>query len=188
MLNSRHREKLIHALVYFSGNVQFVGKTKLIKLLYFLDFESYEVIGKSVTGMTYYAFPMGPVPTEFYNDFDSPPRDFRAAFVKRKTELRGGKARFSLAPKVEFNEDLFSDFEIGLLQKISKRYFSSNANDLSLESHYKTGPWEEVYNTQGNRNAEIPYDLILLRKNTTRDREVMDRAASREALLRSKNN
>ena len=39
MLINHEREKLINAIIYFAKNTRFLGKTKLCKLLYFLDFE-----------------------------------------------------------------------------------------------------------------------------------------------------
>src|SRR3990172_2038157 len=38
MLLSHEREKLINAIIFFADNTRFLGKTKLCKLLYFLDF------------------------------------------------------------------------------------------------------------------------------------------------------
>ena len=49
------REKLINAILYFVKNTQNCGKLKTLKLLYFLDFIHYKEIGRSVTGLEYYA-------------------------------------------------------------------------------------------------------------------------------------
>ena len=39
MIIDHHREKLIDAIIYFVLNTKYCGKTKLFKLLYFLDFD-----------------------------------------------------------------------------------------------------------------------------------------------------
>ncbi|EQD73859.1 hypothetical protein B1A_04740, partial [mine drainage metagenome] len=62
MLISHEREKLINAIIFFAIHTRFLGKTKLFKLLYFLDFEHHKETGRSVTGMDYFAWKMGPVP------------------------------------------------------------------------------------------------------------------------------
>ncbi|HEV7681080.1 MAG TPA: Panacea domain-containing protein [Pyrinomonadaceae bacterium] len=46
--------------------------TKLFKLLYFLDFEHYKKTGRSVTGLKYFAWPMGPVPVSLKDEISHP--------------------------------------------------------------------------------------------------------------------
>ena len=38
MLIEHNREKLINSIIYFISNTKYCGKTKLFKLLYYLDF------------------------------------------------------------------------------------------------------------------------------------------------------
>jgi hypothetical protein len=59
MLITYERNKLINAIVYFAQNTQHLGKTKLFKLLYLLDFEHFRQTGRSVTGLDYYACCVG---------------------------------------------------------------------------------------------------------------------------------
>ena len=66
MIITHHREKLINAIIYFAKNTTYCGKTKLLKLLYFLDFYQFKQTGKSVTGLDYFAWKMGPVPKELF--------------------------------------------------------------------------------------------------------------------------
>src|SRR5471030_2891987 len=70
MLIDRSREKLINAIIYFADNTNSCGKTKLFKLLYFLDFEHFYQTGRSVTGMEYFAWRMGPVPVALYDEIN----------------------------------------------------------------------------------------------------------------------
>lgn len=51
MLTNHERQKLVEAVLYFATNVKKLGKVKLFKLLYFLDFEHFRDTGRSVTGM-----------------------------------------------------------------------------------------------------------------------------------------
>src|SRR3972149_1376061 len=75
MLLSHEREKLINAIIFFADNTRFLGKTKLCKLLYFLDFGHFKETGRSVTGMDYYAWKMGPVPVDLYEEVEAPEPD-----------------------------------------------------------------------------------------------------------------
>src|SRR4029077_11187228 len=57
-------EKLQQVILYFLEHINNVhlGRTKLMKLLYFVDFDHYEAHGQSVTGATYRKLPHGPYP------------------------------------------------------------------------------------------------------------------------------
>ncbi len=78
MLATYQREKLINAVLYFATKTKFCGKTKLFKLLYFLDFEHYKKTGRSVTGLRYCAWGKGPVPVSLYEEMEWPKRDMSA--------------------------------------------------------------------------------------------------------------
>lgn len=71
MLQNRSREKFIQAILYFAHNVAALGKVKLFKLLYLLDFDHYRQTGRSVTGLEYRAWKMGPVPAELVQQWDA---------------------------------------------------------------------------------------------------------------------
>jgi len=70
MIITHHREKLINAIVYFARHTKNCGRTKLMKLLYFLDFKHFAQTGKSVTGQKYFAWDFGPVPAEVWHEFE----------------------------------------------------------------------------------------------------------------------
>ena len=71
MLISRNRQKIINAIVYFAANTQNCGKVKLFKLLYLLDFAHFRETGRSVTGLDYHAWKMGPVPFDLMQEWDN---------------------------------------------------------------------------------------------------------------------
>ena len=60
-----NQKKYINALLYFLENCnnKFLGKTKLNKLFYYLDFVYYKNNKKSVTGDIYFCEQFGPVPS-----------------------------------------------------------------------------------------------------------------------------
>lgn len=60
--NSNKLQNVILYILNKCGGKPNVGETVLYKLLYFVDFDSYELSGKPVTGMNYVKLQFGPVP------------------------------------------------------------------------------------------------------------------------------
>lgn len=60
MLITHEREKLINAIIFFANHTKHLGKIKLFKLLYLLDFEHFRQTGQNVTGLDYRAWKFGP--------------------------------------------------------------------------------------------------------------------------------
>ena len=56
----KYQETILYLCQKLGGEIR--GKVKLAKLLYFADFDYYEKNGASITGDTYYARQMGPLP------------------------------------------------------------------------------------------------------------------------------
>ncbi len=56
MLIEHDRAKLLNSIIYFLSNTKSCGKTKLFKLLYYLDFMHFRETGRSVTNLDYYAW------------------------------------------------------------------------------------------------------------------------------------
>ena len=181
MMITHEREKLLHVLIYFSENVVKPGKIKLFKLLNFLDFLHFEKTGRSITGLQYYAWEQGPVPRDLYYEWPHPKRDFNEHLSKGKVPA-GNYERQFLIRRVAFDEDLFSIFELKLMKKLAKAHMNDNAGDMIEKTHFDTRPWHEVYEVQNRPSAEIPYDLVLLRRNSPEDREVLERAEEYNAL------
>ena len=83
MLISHEREKLVNAILFFAHATKHLGKIKLFKLLYLLDFEHFRQTGRSVTGLDYQAWKFGPVPVEVMQEWDAPEPDLEAAISHR---------------------------------------------------------------------------------------------------------
>ena len=59
-----NQKKYKNAVLFFTKKIQngTLGKLKMMKLLYYLDFDFFEKYGRSVTGDEYLRFENGPVP------------------------------------------------------------------------------------------------------------------------------
>lgn len=183
MLITREREKLLNAIIYFTENVRHAGKTKLFKLLNYLDFLHYEKTGRSVTGLLYYAWKQGPVPKELFEELNHPKKDFIEHLAKSKRSLWGGKVRHELKPRKEFDDKYFSPFELSIMECLAKKHFNDTADDISEASHFETGPWHEVFEVQQNEAGLIPYELVLERRGSEKDMENLELANEYQALV-----
>lgn len=182
MLISHEREKLIQTVIYFAQNTKFCGKTKLFKLLYFLDFEHYKVTGRSVTGLKYSAWKMGPVPTRLFDELESPEPDLAEALTISEFPTNRGKPMLSLKPIKAFSDELFTKRELKLIEQLAKEYSETNADDMIEATHLENLPWDKVYNKESNPQGEIPYNYAL---NINEREEMLKMISEREDLIRS---
>jgi uncharacterized phage-associated protein len=161
MLELYNRDKLINAIIYFAKNTKYCGVTKLFKLLYFLDFEHYQEIGRSVTGLDYYAWKMGPVPVSLYDEVSSPDKDFVEKIRFEPVQTKFGNPMYLVRPKADFDSTHFSKRELKLLKKLSKLYEKSQADDIVEATHLENLPWNKVYNEEKNMQGLIPYEYAI---------------------------
>lgn len=92
MLVSHEREKMINAIVDFANHTRHLGKIKLFKLCYLLDFEHFRQTGRSVTGLDCRAWKFGPVPVALEQEWEEPEPDMAdaaAIWIRRKSETVG---------------------------------------------------------------------------------------------------
>lgn len=179
MLVSHEREKLINAIIFFAKNTRFLGKTKLCKLLYFLDFEHFKETGRSVTGMDYFAWKMGPVPVDLYEEVDMPEADLAEKVEFAETPTRNG-SMLVVRPVAEFDNSHFSKREMRIMRALSEEFRDTRADDMIEATHLENRPWHKIYVEDGKRQQQIPYDLALRRQEA----EVMhDVIAERQAFV-----
>lgn len=184
MIITHEREKLIHAIIFFASNTRKLGKTKLCKLLYFLDFDHFKQTGRSVTGLTYHAWKMGPVPVSLYEEIDDPSPDLADAVQFQPKETKDGQMLAVIA-KRPFDASLFSKREMNLLRGLAKEYRDSNADKMVEATHLENTPWHQVYEVEGRKQDVIPYELSV----RADEREtVLAVAREREELLKSLSN
>lgn len=160
MLITHEREKLIEAIIFFAQNTRKLGKTKLYKLLYFLDFEHFKLTGRSVTGLAYNAWPKGPVPVSLHNEIADPQKDLEGAVKFDQKETRNGQM-LAVHAKRAFSDRLFSKRELNLLKALAREYRDANSEEMVEATHLENLPWHQVYEKEGKKQEEIPYDLAV---------------------------
>jgi uncharacterized phage-associated protein len=148
--------------VYFAKNTRHIGKTKLFKLLYYLDFIHYSEVGRSVTGQDYYAWDMGPVPRTLNDEFQNPKPDFDQHFSITSKALRKREGEWiEIKPQVPFDPSYFTRRELRIMKELSKEYRDTLAEDMVQETHLENTPWHQVYEVEGRAYDLIPYDLAI---------------------------
>lgn len=163
MLINRDREKLLHAVAFFAENVDKCGKIKLFKLLYFLDFEHYKLTGRSVTGMDYFAWKMGPVPKDLYEEIKAPKPDLSDFMDIKEKEVSMGKM-LDFRIKKKFNSDLFSKRELKIMNSLASKYYRTKAGEMIEETHLENLPWHRIYEVEKKSGEKIPYELAFRRQ------------------------
>jgi uncharacterized phage-associated protein len=162
MLISHEREKLLQAINFFVRNTRKCGKVKLFKLLYFLDFEHFKVTGRSVTGLNYDAWPMGPVPVSLHNELETPEPDMADAFQIEEIPIRHGTGTMlKIQPQMNFSDLHFTKRESALMAALAEEYRDANADEMIEATHLENKPWDKIYNQEGKKQQRIPYELAI---------------------------
>jgi uncharacterized phage-associated protein len=139
------------------------GAIKLNKLLFYADFLAYAQLGKSITGMEYFALPQGPAPK-----YMVPIRDqmLRAGEIAiRKSEMYRGVQERTLAlrePKLKE----FTAQEVDVLSYVLQQCGRMSAKELSAWTHTFCG-WEVA-----QLKETIPYSVALVGNREPTENEV----------------
>lgn len=145
-MDKKERGKYENAILYFAKYLtpRQLGKTKLAKLLYYLDFISYRDNGKPVTGALYYKQEYGPLAqdlTEVIGDL----------VAKNKLEVNrvivedSDRQKDQFRALVEPNEKVFDAYEQGLLRKLVSTYGDLPTEAIVAKSHLEA-PWVRAKN------------------------------------------
>lgn len=176
------KEKLYEALDYFSRNVKHAGKVKLFKLLYFLDLMVLRRTGKSVTGLRYEAWPMGPVPAELEREFQDPSSELHQRFEVKlhqriesdlavsldtdEAELEAFRSTVQYIPgsirgHMPYRHRFLTRREQGLAERLAEIFRDANAEAMSDVSHGKMGPWQKAIFRGRREHIERPEINLL---------------------------
>jgi uncharacterized phage-associated protein len=178
MPSYHHREKLLNAIIYFAKHTKYCGKTKLYKLLYYLDFTHFKETGRSVTGLEYYAWDHGPAPKALHEELKNMPADINSHMA-----LIGSADSFTnIKPKKQFDGKYFTKREIRILNTLCEIYLEAKASDMEEVSHLENEPWDVTRKKKG-MYAGIDYFLALDNaKESLNKQEVEERIKDKEQL------
>lgn len=138
-------QKLKNLLLYIlaqCGGKPNVGETVLYKLLYFIDFDAFELLGKSVTGMAYMKLQYGPVPL---------PSTY-LGLIRQMTEKRDleiikqtyhGMIQKKYVALADADASIFSGPELRVIDGVIERLSEMTATKITEYVHEDV-PWKEA--------------------------------------------
>ena len=157
---SYSEDKMKQVVLYFLehiNNVQ-LGRTKLMKLLYFVDFDHYEKHGEPITGAVYRKLPHGPVPTKVEKLIK------KMVEKNEAREIRVQNAHYTqhrlITLNAKFDPSVFTGAELQTLEKVAAEWADASAADIETATH-REAPWASTED-----GKQIDYELAHYRRGT----------------------
>jgi hypothetical protein len=125
-------EKVIN-LIKFLTQSSGVFKTKLLKLLFYVDFKYFKEFNVSMTGMQYARLPLGPVPEDFNLLIGVVlEADSSIQLEERVIANREGEVLVSSTP---YEQSCFNESEVKIIQEINSRFLNFTSSEIKEYSH-----------------------------------------------------
>ncbi|MFZ4537279.1 Panacea domain-containing protein [Propionivibrio sp.] len=186
MLVSHEREKMINAIIYFANHTRHLGKIKLFKLLYLLDFEHFRLTGRSVTGLDYRAWKFGPVPVALEQEWEDPEPDMVAA-IRIEPEKVIDYVRETVAAQAEFDDSHFTRRELRIMGTLAEQYRDELSHRMIDVTHAENGAWARIWNDGRGFDQPIDYALSLAENDPNRA-AILQFAHEHQALIQTQRN
>lgn len=138
-LTKSDKEKLGNTVVYIASHTSNLSKTKLLKLLYFMEEYSVRRFHTPFLGLPFEVWQAGPVVKDVFIELSETPMLLDGYIVKQIK----GDATYIL-PVKEFCDDEFSDNDLVVMQEVMKKYGNKTAKELVALTHKEGTLW---YNT-----------------------------------------
>lgn len=157
--------KLEELILYVAAKMQRdhhagVGRIKLAKLLWRIDFTAYWRFGKPVTEAKYHADKLGPAPVEEL----LATRDLEAAGRFRWEQDWDQRARPVVVGRGA-DMEVFSARERALIDEVIDAYRSTDGSQMVAEAHLFPG-WVHAWRGGAGKRVVIPYESIFWDRRT----------------------
>lgn len=164
--------KLKAILLYFCNYTEprFLGKVKLMKLFYFLDFMHLKEYGSPVTFDTYINLDKGPIPSTIKNLVDDVADDLDSAELSDTIRIEKPKNfhMFRVLPTRKFtNADskYFSETELEILKRVCEKFGNKPTSSI-IDASHKEASWKQTRFLD-----TIPYTLAAQDPDSKADKE-----------------
>ncbi len=158
MAGNIYRRKLLQAIVFFAANIKRLNTTKLAKLLYYFDFDHFKATGYPALGLSYYAYPQGPLPLGVWREIvsDRMPDDLAQVITVVTEKFEKGfeeceERHIKLKPRVSFEAGLFTPREMAILNRLAEIYRDQDTSIFIDASHEQGGPWQRTLRGKGQK-------------------------------------
>lgn len=152
--NKEKLKQVLHHIISKVGTLDNVGKTVLFKILYFSDFDYYEINEKSITGERYFKLPNGPAPSDF---------DLIIPELEKEGKIKKFDTTYKKFPQIKFislcepNLSLLDANELKMVERAINKLSNMTASQVSGYSH-EDMPWKATKDRE-----EIDYELVFYR-------------------------
>ena len=151
-------KEVLHYVINKVGGQSNVGKTVLYKLLYFSDFDFYELYEESFMGEKYRKIAMGPAPCHFEEVVEELKSEGKVSCPE--SEFHGRK-QIKFVSLEEPDLNLLSARELKVLDDVMKKHGDLTAKKISEISHLDV-PWIAT-----DDGEIIDYRLVFYREPVT---------------------
>ncbi len=138
-LTKNDKEKLGNTVVYIASHTKNLSKTKLLKLLYFIEEYSVRRFHTPFLGLPFEVWQAGPVVKDVFIDLSETPVLLDGYVTKEVV----GDATYIL-PAKSFVDDEFSDNDLLVMDEVMKKYGDKTAKELVGITHRKGSLWYMV--------------------------------------------
>lgn len=138
-LTKNDKEKLGNTVVYIASHTKNLSKTKLLKLLYFIEEYSVRRFHTPFLGLPFEVWQAGPVVKDVFIDLSETPVLLDGYVTKEVV----GDATYIL-PVKSFVDDEFSDNDLLVMDEVMKKYGDKTAKELVGITHRKGSLWYMV--------------------------------------------
>ncbi|MCK5459809.1 SocA family protein [Candidatus Parcubacteria bacterium] len=139
-MNKINEKKYYNIILFFANKIRngTLGKLKMMKLLYFLDFDFFEKYGKSITGDKYLRWQKGPVPRMAERMIKQMSGD-DIKISRRKIGI-GYNDQQHIETLKNFDLKFFSKEELMMMDEIANKWEKFSGAEMKNASHGEA-PW-----------------------------------------------
>ena len=152
-----NEKKYKNAVLFFSRKVQngTLGKLKMMKLLYYLDFDFFEKYGKSVTGDSDLRFENGPVPQNAEKILKA--MEGKEIKITKRKVADGYNDQQHIEALKDFDMNIFSKEELMMMEEVADKWEKFSGSEMKMATHGEA-PWIST-----EPNGIIDYNLAYYR-------------------------
>jgi len=156
-MSTINEKKYKNIILFFANKIRngTLGKLKMMKLLYFLDFDYFEKYGNSVTGDKYLRWDNGPVPYIAEKILDK--MDGAEIKILKRKVGSGYNDQLHIEALKNFDINLFSREELLMMEEVADKWERHTGAEMKSASHGEA-PWIAT-----KPNEFIDYNLAYYR-------------------------
>jgi uncharacterized phage-associated protein len=152
-----NEKKYKNTIIFFAKRIQngTLGKLKMMKLLYYLDFDFFEKYGSSVTGDEYLRFENGPVPhmaEKIIKEMSG-----KEIKISKRKMGDGYNDQLHIEALADFDMNVFTKEELVMLEEIAGKWERFTGAEMKSATHGEA-PWIAT-----KPNEVIDYNLAYYR-------------------------